>query len=99
METNTKHRLSGGETEDREALVNLRCLIGKEPDVYAVLALSYIPTEGRWLYLIKTPFASWPKYVVGFTDAENANPEVIFRCGMEANGRECFNEQNFGDHL
>ena len=95
----TTDRLSGGETDDRAAYLTLRAVIQRETDVHEVLGLSYLPTEGRWLYLIKTPFASWPKYVVGWTDDENANPEIIFRCGWESIARECFNEQNFGDHL
>lgn len=99
--TTLPDRTSGGESADRPAFLKLRALIQQETDVLQVLGLSYVPQEGetgRWLYLIKTPFASWPKYVVGFTDAENANPEIIFRCGWEQTARECFNEQNFGDH-
>jgi hypothetical protein len=103
MEPNTQNekgrRMTGGETEDRADFLAMRALLAKEPDVYAVTALSWVPSEGRWLYLLKTPFATWPKYVVGFTDRENKEPEVIFRCTLEAAGRECFNEQNFGDHL
>ena len=100
METNTTptDRLSGGETEDRAAYLKLRALLQQETDVHAVLALSWVPQEGRWLYLIKTPFATWPKFVVGYTDQENNDPEIIFRCGAEVPARGCFDEQNMGDH-
>lgn len=91
-------RLSGGETEDRPEFLKLRALIQQEEDVLEVLALSWVPMEQRWLYLIKTPFATWPKYVVGFTDAANADPEILLRCGHESSARDCFNEQNQGDH-
>lgn len=91
-------RTSGGEEGGAEVFRNLRALINREQDVLEVLALSWIPQEGQWLYLIKTPFATWPKFVVGLTDAANESPQIIFRCGYEVNARECFNEQNFGDH-
>lgn len=104
METTLKNTrpadcISGGETEDRTEYLRLRALIQKEEDVYEVLALSWVPQEQRWLYLIKTPFATWPKFVVGYTDADNADPEILFRCGHEDNARACYDEQNMGDHL
>ena len=94
-------RFSGGEleTDEREAFLRLRALIQKETDVLEVLGLSWVPAENRWLYWIKTPFATWPKHVVGWTDAENLETEIIFRCGHEAFAREAYNEQNFGEHL
>jgi hypothetical protein len=93
-------RFSGGEleTDEREAYLRLRALIQKETDVLEVLGLSWVYSENRWLYWIKTPFASWPKHVVGWTDAENLETEIIFRCGHEAGAREAYNEQNLGEH-
>jgi hypothetical protein len=91
--------MSGGETEDRETFLRLRGLILQELDVYAVLGLSWIEQDGRWLYCIQTPFATWPKYVVGFTDKDNLEPLVLFRCGLVENAMQEFNEQNFGEHL
>jgi hypothetical protein len=92
-------RFSGGESEDREEFLKLRALIEREPDVFEVLGLSWVGAEGRWLYWIKTPFASWPKHVVGWTNAENTETEILFRCGHEVFAREAYNESNFGDHL
>ena len=91
-------KMSGGEACGRLEYLKLRALIQQETDVHEVLALSWVPQHERWLYLIKTPFATWPKYVVGLTDEENKEPQILFRCGHESNARECFNEQNFGDH-
>ena len=71
--------MSGGETEDAEAYRLMRQCIGAEADGYAVLALSWVASEQRWLYLIRTPFATWPKFAVGYTDRENAAPRGDFR--------------------
>lgn len=94
----TDEKMTGGEAACRAAYLKIRALIQQEADVLEVLGLSWVPQESRWLYLIKTPFATWPKYVVGFTDPANENPEILFRCGWESSARECFNAQNFGDH-
>lgn len=94
-----KDGLSGGESGDRAAYVALRALIEREEDVHELLALSWLPQENRWLYLIQTPFATWPKYVVGTTDSGNESPEILLRCGHEGNARAAFDEHNFGDHL
>lgn len=98
METNKEARLSGGETEDRPEFLKLRALIQQESDVLEVLALSWVPEKSRWLYLIKTPFATWPKYVVGLTDGDNRSPEILFRCGWESSARGAFEAENYGDH-
>ncbi len=94
------NRMSEGELRigERNAYLRLRGLILRELDVLAVLGLSWVPEEGRWLYLIQTPFATWPKFVVGWTDGENVAPTVVFRCGLQGAAVECFNEANFGDH-
>ena len=92
-------RMSEGETAAREEYRNMRALIQMEPDVIEVVGLSWMETTGRWLYCIKTPFATWPKYVIGTTDTANENPEILFRCGQLSNALSEFNEQNFGDHL
>jgi hypothetical protein len=91
--------MSEGETEDAEAYQRMRGLICREVDVHELLALSWCPRADLWLYLIKTPFATWPKYVVGYTDTDNENPEVLFRCGSEWAARAAYDEQNEGDHL
>jgi hypothetical protein len=95
----TGPRMSGGEDENADAIRKVRALIMIEPDVYDVMALSWVACKQRWLYLIKTPFATWPKFVVGYTDDGNTDPEILFRCGREANAWEEFNNHNFGDQL
>lgn len=100
METNTENtgpRMSGGEDDNAEKIRQMRALIQLEPDVYDVLALSWVAQEQRWLYLIKTPFATWPKFVVGWTNDDNSETEILFRCGHESFAREEFNTHNFGD--
>jgi hypothetical protein len=99
FQRNLKDRMSEGETEDRDIYLRMRGMILSEPDVHAVLGLSWLPQEQKWLYCIKTPFATWPKFVVGHTDTENLNPEILYRCGRVENAMQEFNEQNFGDHL
>ena len=92
--------MAGGELceGERAAYLRLRGLILAELDVYAVLGLSWVPEDGRWLYFIQTPFASWPKFVVGWTDADNESPTIMFRCGRIEAASECFSESNYGDH-
>lgn len=77
--------LSGGElpAERRAEFLRVRALIQKEDDVHEVLALAKYAGEPRWLYLIQTPFATFPKFVIGSTDADNLHPELLFRCGTE----------------
>lgn len=78
------HKQSGGEipAEQRAEYVRLRGLIKREDDVFDVIALSR-RCDGVWLYYIRTPFVSFPKYVIGETDAENAAPRPTFRSGTE----------------
>lgn len=92
------YKMTEGETEDAEEYRRIRALIAKEPDVFEVLALSWIPTEQRWLYMIKTPFATWPKFVVGYTDSDNETPEIVLQCGAEWTALKEFDELNLGDH-
>jgi hypothetical protein len=81
----TKPSLSGGELAEpiRSQLLALRAKIQAEADVHEVIALVKLKDEDRWLYLIKTPFASQPKFVIGSTDAENTSPELLFKSGTE----------------
>jgi hypothetical protein len=92
----TPTRMSGGELESpqRDTFLALRRLIEQEPDVFRVLALeSFDATDpdSRWLYLIETPFASFPRYVIGTTDAGNEDPEILFQSGSEWAAREQWN--------
>lgn len=80
--------LTGGElpAELREQFVQLRDRIQKEPDVLQLHELSR-QNDGRWLYLIQTPFVTFPKFVIGRTDLTNEWVEVLFRCGAEWSAR------------
>lgn len=81
-------RFSGGEISEahKRQYVALRNALQKEPDVHAVLELAR-QTDGRWLYLIETPFVSFPKFVIGRTDVENESVDLLFRCGAEWSAR------------
>jgi hypothetical protein len=70
----------------------VRRLIQAEDDVHRLLALTEMP-NGRFAYLIQTPFATHPKYVVGLTDKENTNPDILLQCGAE------WSAQNFFENL
>ena len=90
--------MSHGETDDAATYVRLRRLITSEPDVAEVLGLSYLEEESRWIYLIRTVFASWPRYAIGTTDAENLAPEVCFECGTEWAAMDEWQSLNLGNH-
>ena len=91
-------RTSGGEACGAEAYRKLRGLLMHEEDVHAVHGLSWIPQESRWIYLRQTPFATWPRYVVGYTDATNEHPTILFRCQHYETALSTFDEHNYGDH-
>ncbi len=68
------------ETED-PAIKALREKMEREDDIKRVVRL--IPhTEGRYLYLIETPFATFPKFVIGSTDATFDDVRLLSRCGL-----------------
>ena len=60
---------------------SLLALIAAEPDVRAVLELEPVAGTGDWLYLIETPFDSFPRYVIGRTDAAMKDVRIQHRCG------------------
>lgn len=60
--------------------MDLRDLLLREQDVRAVHALQPLPC-GRFLYLIETPFLTFPKFAVGSTNAHNDHVEVHLKCG------------------
>ena len=91
--------LTGPETEVREQYLSMRAKIAGSPNVHEVVALSILPTEGKWLYLVKTCFATWPKYVVGLVNEDNTAAEILLKCQLREQALSEFNEQNFGDHL
>ena len=82
--------MSGDETELRIQILALRALISQEEDVHKVMDLCYAPSLDKWVYLIQTPFATWPKYVVGVTDFNNEVPEVMHRCNFRESAENYF---------
>ena len=92
-------RMTSGETEAAPDMRALTALLLRELDVREVVALSYLPNEARWLYLIATPMAwAWPKFVIGTTDGLNTSPEIIFECGAEWAARDEWHKLNSGEH-
>jgi hypothetical protein len=62
------------------AAEQLRALIEACDDVKALVRLEELQ-RGVWLYLIETPFTTFPRYVVGRTDVGNEEPVVMLKCG------------------
>ncbi len=95
--TKTAPSYSGGEMEEnyQRQYVALRNLIAKQSDVYSVLEL-YRQVDGKWLYLIQTPFVTFPKFVIGRTDVENESVEILLRCGSEWSARAEWDRQRYG---
>lgn len=81
-------RMSGGELTGpaRDIFLELSKLIAAEPDVHRVMDLTPLDPaepEGLWHYLIETPFATFPKFVIGLTDIRNEAPSIVFQSGTE----------------
>ena len=74
-------RLSGGELppNERDAYHNMRKNLLNKPDVHAVLGLAFDREANVWLYAIATPFATWPRYVIGITDPGFVEIDHVFR--------------------
>jgi hypothetical protein len=70
----------------------LRDLIAAEPDVRAVLELEPIAGTDDWRYLIETPFATFPRYAIGRTDATLSRVRITHRCGHIDTAREAWTE-------
>ena len=85
--------MTGGEIhpERREAMLKLRKLIRQEPDVIHIHALAPLK-GGRWAYLVQTPFASFPNFVLGTTDDENTQPIILAKAAKDWSLRTAFNE-------
>ena len=60
---------------------HLRDLIAAEPDVRAVLELAPIAGTTDWRYLIETTFSTFPRYVIGRTNATMSDVSITHRCG------------------
>ncbi len=96
--TNQTNLLGFRETERREEFLKTRAVLMQCPDVFEVKALSWVPDECRWLWCIKTTFATWPKFVVGWLDPKTGEAEEVFQCGREDSAMGQFEELNVGDH-
>lgn len=90
-------RFSGGEIpiDHQRQYVALRNLLQKEADVHQVLELSR-QSDGKWMYLIQTPYVTFPKYVIGRTDVENESVDILFRCGAEWSARSEWDKRRYG---
>lgn len=73
------------------AFERLQALIEQESDVFHIHALTE-RLDGSFVYLIQTPFATFPKYVVGITDAENTSPIIHLCCGALWSAESAFQD-------
>lgn len=77
----------------------LSWLISSETDVKRVVALeplAFEPIPGaeaepRWVFLIETPFMTFPKFAVGTTNATNTDVVTLMTCGSEWAATDAFN--------
>lgn len=75
--------LRGEPTGDfsREEWTRLKHRMEQEDDIRHLLRLERID-GGRYRYLIETPFKTFPKYVIGTTDALFDDVRIEHRCGL-----------------
>lgn len=69
----------------------LRGVLESEADVKKVWALEALPEPGRWLYLIETPFMTFPKFAVGTTNQANSAVQILMTCGSVWAATDAFN--------
>lgn len=70
-------------------LDRLRARIVREADVKVLHRLEDVGM-GRFAYLIETPFMTFPRFVVGTTDADNEEVMICLKCGLLASAEEEF---------
>lgn len=73
---------------------DLRQHLLQEADVQRVVALEPLEAGGadqRWVYLIETPFMTFPKFAVGTTNASNNDVRILVTGGAEWSAIEHFN--------
>ncbi|MEA3211282.1 MAG: hypothetical protein QOE70_4339 [Chthoniobacter sp.] len=75
--------------EDLTAAVWRR--LEREPDVLQVIEMQPLD-GGRFRYLIKTPFDTFPRFVIGTTDATLADVRIRAKCGAEWNAKRLWAE-------
>lgn len=69
----------------------LRLLIENERDVKKLHRLRLLP-DGRFLYLIETPFMTFPKFSIGSTNEANDDVRILSTCSALWAAEERFNE-------
>jgi hypothetical protein len=67
-------------------LVSLREIMAREEDVKRIVRLER--AGDRFRYLIETPFATFPKFVIGTTDAKYDDVRLELRCGLLESAEE-----------
>lgn len=72
-------------------LIDLRDLIAREQDVRRVIALQPL-CDGRALFLIETPFLTFPKFVVGTTNEHNDDVRLLVQSGARWSAESSFDE-------
>lgn len=72
-------------------LLDLRDLLLREQDVKAVRALQPL-ADGRALYLIETPFMTFPKFAIGSTNEAIDDVRLISTCSAIWAAEERFAE-------
>jgi hypothetical protein len=71
-----------------DPLEQLRGLIEREPDVKKLHRLEQC--GDRFRYLIETPFETFPKFVIGTTDATNNDVRIEHSCGLQSTAEEAW---------
>jgi hypothetical protein len=69
-------------TEIQTTVDLLREKMEREDDILRVVRL--VPCGDRFRYLIETPFKTFPRFVIGTTDAEFDDVRREMRCGLLA---------------
>lgn len=75
-------------TEETE-IAALRAKMEREEDIKRVVRL-IANGGGRYMYLIETPFATFPKFVIGTTDAAFEDVRLKLRCGLIESAEEAW---------
>lgn len=73
-----------------DPLTRLRALILAEDDVKALHRLE--PRAGRYCYLIETPFQTFPKFVIGTTNADNTQVHITHKCEAQWQADEAWHK-------
>lgn len=61
--------------------ITVKAMLESHADVKRVLKLE--PRFSRWLYLIETPFVTFPRFVIGMCDEQGMQASVKLSCGTE----------------